>query len=750
MRRLKAVEIKTPNPNAKYGATAGQTIIGNLVRGGNGQFTSAGNAGKIRTIPTSKPKLTKPSQRRASTKKPDAPQGTQESIAASAGVNANDLRALQSFQAGGEMDSATAARLATAGLVDIGTDSKPRLSPNVNTALNALKKGDARAASDALSKSRDRKASQSDADQKRAINAQAREQRKLDVAARRTEAARKRDENKRKRDEDKGKTAAQRQATQQARAEAQGKTDAARITNRVEEINAEADKLEVDGGSVNDKPAQRKRMGNRLEEMASGVDKLAVSDENKAALKADIVKAMDRIGWGAGDGETRPDSGAKELHGIGGVMVFKEGDEYRWATYSSNAFEDRDHEIVSRDALVGAVERMDTRKNYGPARWWHEGNVKFREFGKWDSAQADEGIDIGTCTFSGVHGRMLIEVGTFKDATIDGTAYTAQDIGRAFAGIAPHLQVSIGFTHPSDEPVGGVYKNVNIFERSFLPKGKAANSLTGVVILKEVKMQKKISGVKLAALKSILGGDDAARVAELLAGADAVEKEADASGVRHKEAAIKVELSDETKAQLKEFLGEGEALIAAIAAAETKLKANMNDAQGQDEADALSEDKAEGDTASEDEAVGEDAAAGDFIGDLPVDDFRALMAEINGPLISAIEQLAGVAEMQAKAIGNTEAIAKEIGSLGTMVKQLRGDAPTGKPTAYRATQDAATKTAKPDIKEKATERQVVKSAGVGGLGDFFVRSQAMNGNGVAHKEKPDDDDDDEGDDDNEE
>ena len=726
---------------ANYGATAGKVIVGNLARGGDGKFTSAGNA---RTLPTAKPKLTKPKKGRAA--KPVASQAAQESIAASAGVSANDLRALQAFQAGGTMDSATAARLNTAGLVDIGTDSKPRLSPNVNTALNALKKGDARAASDALSKSRDRKANQSAADQKRALATQARADRKAQVEQRRADAAKRRDENKRKRDEAKNQTAAQRAEAQRVRSEAQGKTDAARITNRVEEVNAEVDKLETDGGSASDKPAQRKRMGNRLEEMAAQVDKLAVSDADKTKLRADIVKAMDRIKWGESDGETRPDSTAKQLRAVGGVTVYKEADgSYTWATYSSNAFEDRDREIVSREALAGAVDRMDARGEYGPARWWHSGDVLFKQFGVWDSACAGDGVDIGTCNFSAMHGRTLVEVGTFNDAIIDGTAYTAKEIGGAFAEIAPYLQVSIGFTHPRDEPIGGVYKHVNIFERSFLPKGKAANSLTGVVILKEANMQKKISGVKMAALKSILGGDDAQRVADLLAGAETVEKEADALGVRHKEADALV-LDDDTLATLKEMLGDGPAFEAAQAAALAKLKADSGDAQGAQEAAALAEAKADP-MAAADESVGEDAAVGDYIGDLSIDDYKALMTEIFAPVISAIEKLAGVADMQAKAIGNQDAIVKELGSLGTMVKQLRGDAPTGRATAYRPSQAKDTETEKPEVKQKQSERATVQSNNLGGLGSFFERA-VVNGNGVAHKDKSKDkptDDEDEGD-----
>ncbi|MCA9979937.1 MAG: hypothetical protein KDD89_03875, partial [Anaerolineales bacterium] len=141
---------------------------------------------------------------------------------------------------------------------------------------------------------------------------------------------------------------------------------------------------------------------------------------------------------------TRP--AKKELHGRVWVVTDKEG-KHRWLSISSNSYQDREGEIVSQKALEKAVERGDM----GDLRWWHEG-----------------GAVIGSTDFQMIHGRMLIESGTFK----------SEKIGAAFAKLKD-MGVSVGFLHPPDQPNrDGVYSDIKIFERSVLPSRKAANALT--------------------------------------------------------------------------------------------------------------------------------------------------------------------------------------------------------------------------------------------------------------------------------
>jgi len=77
--------------------------------------------------------------------------------------------------------------------------------------------------------------------------------------------------------------------------------------------------------------------------------------------------------------------------------VFKQADgRYRWVTFSSNAFEDGDREIVSTKALADDVAHSDATGDYGPLLFWH-------------MPQAE----LGACDYRALHDRMLIESGTF-------------------------------------------------------------------------------------------------------------------------------------------------------------------------------------------------------------------------------------------------------------------------------------------------------------------------------------------------
>ena len=136
---------------------------------------------------------------------------------------------------------------------------------------------------------------------------------------------------------------------------------------------------------------------------------------------------------------------SKELHGRVWVFTDKSG-RYRWVSISSNSYQDREGEIVSQKALETAVERGDM----GELRWWHEG-----------------GAVIGDTDFQMMQGRMLIESGTFK----------SEKIGAAFAD-KKGLGVSVGFLHPPNQPMNGIYDDIRIVERSVLPAKRAANGLT--------------------------------------------------------------------------------------------------------------------------------------------------------------------------------------------------------------------------------------------------------------------------------
>lgn len=204
--------------------------------------------------------------------------------------------------------------------------------------------------------------------------------------------------------------------------------------------------------------------------------------------------------------------GTKEINGL---TVFKDKNgRSRWLAISSNAYRDRDGEIVSMKALRNDVARADKDGRYGTLRFWHM-----------------PGVDIGDCDFNMMHGRMLIESGTFKNETI------AQKVAEK----SKDYQVSIGFRHPHNEPdKDGVYHNIRRFERSLVPKGRVANPFTSFTV-KERKDKMATLEEKTKALQALM--DDPDIVNGILSLANQTQKEADDQGYAYKEQTDLNELS---------------------------------------------------------------------------------------------------------------------------------------------------------------------------------------------------------------
>jgi hypothetical protein len=146
--------------------------------------------------------------------------------------------------------------------------------------------------------------------------------------------------------------------------------------------------------------------------------------------------------------------------------------------------------------------RSRTTGTYGPLRWWHT-----------------PGLDLGDCDFNAMHGRVLIESGTFRSPAI------AQKVAQA----APGLEISLGFVHLPNEPdADGVFHHIRRFERSLVPRGKASNRFTAFTV-KETRM---FDPTKVAALKTLGFSDD--DITGLQAQAEATEKSATDQGVAFK------------------------------------------------------------------------------------------------------------------------------------------------------------------------------------------------------------------------
>ena len=217
---------------------------------------------------------------------------------------------------------------------------------------------------------------------------------------------------------------------------------------------------------------------------------------------------------------------------VSSFRVFKQADGlYRWVTISSSAFKDRDGEIVTEKALAEDCIRCDNVKEYGPLRWWHLGGYEAPDgLEKWETWKAGSGIDIGTCDFNMLHGKMLLESGTFKTT----------EIGQAFSDSQEKLEVSIAFSHPPGE--SKEYNNIHRFERSLLPEGAASNLLTKYYVVKGEASMKTTE--KLAALVAILRGKPEA-AKQILTDAEAIQKAAEVAGLEYKEVEDLIKGEDE-------------------------------------------------------------------------------------------------------------------------------------------------------------------------------------------------------------
>ncbi len=232
------------------------------------------------------------------------------------------------------------------------------------------------------------------------------------------------------------------------------------------------------------------------QDVKDAVRSLGRTKHDKAAVKRGIIRRARAIGAV----DALPEAWRSEKSTF---RVFKDASgRYRWVAQSSSAFQDRDREIVSTKALADDCAFADQTGNYGPLRWWHA-----------------PGLDLGACDFNAMHGRVLIESGTFK----------SEAIALKVAANAPELEISLGFLHlPTEPDANGVFHHIRRFERSLVPRGKASNRFTAFTV-KEFPM---LDATKVAALKT-LGFSDA-DIAGLQSQAQATEKDAADQGVAYK------------------------------------------------------------------------------------------------------------------------------------------------------------------------------------------------------------------------
>ena len=324
------------------------------------------------------------------------------------------------------------------------------------------------------------------------------------------------------------------------------------------------------------------------------------------------------------------------------LAVFKQADgNYRWVAISSNAFQDREKEIVTLKALADDCERADAQfkehgdaaKAYGTLRWWH--------VGKWDVANqiAGQGLDLGVCDFNAMHGKMLVESGTFHNPAI----------GAAIKEIADDLELSIGFFHPLDQPdASGAYTQIRRFERSLLPRGRGSNPLTAFSVAYEKGEPMANLKDKLDAFLNLFGNTPQAK--EL------------AEGVMQ--------------------LAEQKEIAAESAGVKSKEEPALSDAQGEPPA----EDKPSW-----------------FVADMKPEEFQALIARgVADALAPMLKELGAATAATLKENGGSlekqfaQVVAVQ-GEIDARLKEIEGV----QTRAFRASQDQGTVTSNPTLKERA-------------------------------------------------
>lgn len=309
---------------------------------------------------------------------------------------------------------------------------------------------------------------------------------------------------------------------------------------------------------------------------------------------------------------------------------------------------------MSTKALEADVARADADGNYGPLRWWH---VK--------------GLDIGDCDFNAMHGRLLVESGTFRDPTF-------AEMVKQHAG---ELGVSIGFLHAETEPdADGVFHHIWRKERSLLPRGKESNLLTFVSV---VSKESTMTNEKVDTLKALVG--DPAVVDGLIAGASEVEKSAEAAGLAFKETGAPV----------------GEA-----------AKSKTPDSEMEDEMspDDAAEDAAEGEPPA---PPAKKKAKRDTIGTMSMEEFAGRMGE------AFKASMAAMVESQKATTAAVDKLATSFAALDERLKTLEGEQPAIVRQAHVASQEGDIAGAlKEALKETLKTKQ--QSSSMDGLVDFIL------------------------------
>ena len=452
----------------------------------------------------------------------------------------------------GSLPEASAQSLIQSGLAEV-VAGRLMLTPHGRAAVSALKRGSASEALDALARGRaqvESRRKREEEGRRRQEEQRRREEERREEQRRREEERKERErrreeekkEEQRRREEEKKERERRREEEQRRREEEKKERERRREEEKREEQRRWEERRREREDSVVRRAAASLGMTpedveHLLSRLRSQTDddpsfpRQPLLDAARAGSSQDVRRILQRF-------LGRRSSTTVEVS----PTVFKDlSGRYRWLTVSSNRYQDREKEIVSEEALRKDVEYADDLgvESYGPLRWWHLGTFSFKDVRDWRTVVAGPGVDLGRCDFNAVVDGFLVESGTFYD----------DRIGEWASRVADKLQVSLGFSHPPDEPRDGVYYNIRRFERSLLPRGRASNPYTSVSITaKEGEMV--LSSEKLAELQRLGFPQDV--IDKLIESLQAQSKELGEQGITFKDVDDALTALSEKVSELKE------------------------------------------------------------------------------------------------------------------------------------------------------------------------------------------------------
>jgi hypothetical protein len=214
----------------------------------------------------------------------------------------------------------------------------------------------------------------------------------------------------------------------------------------------------------------------------------------------------------------------------GELPVFKAIGNGYWYACFTNAFQDRDGEILSEDAQKQYVRRVKAGLVPMPELWtWHT-----------------EGTRHGVAIMVERVGKSLIALGKFDDTPAGRAAE------KFYARHGSDIALSHGFMFPMwARTPDGVYKAFNTFEISTLPRGKEANPYTTFEMVKEANTM-PLSDERVKFIRDVLG-KAADTVLSLVDDQEQRDKALEDSGVKFKEFVDLPPTADEDTVTKAEF-----------------------------------------------------------------------------------------------------------------------------------------------------------------------------------------------------